>query len=1844
MSSTVDERIVEMTFDNKQFEQGVSTTIKSIDELKKSLKFDDAAKSLDAFQKNVSDIDLSSITDSIEFVKDRFSFFGKWINNFSDDVYSYIKGRVVGAINDLKNVLYIDTHQAMAGLREYETKMDAIQVLKGAVLTGGDMTITPEIDEKAKQIVYEGLYGTGEERIAALGEDYAAVQKRVDEIVANNWEWIESSEKVAYTMDDIDDTLEEMNVYADKTIYNFTQMTETLSKFTAAGVDLKEAQKVTIGLSNLAASAGVSNARMNAASIQMAQAMSKAHFDATDWMSLTSANMDTEQLRKALVAVGREMGVTEDILTAASKNIKNTLSEGWLTPEIFNQALAIFSDYETAVKYGMEDTYQMAMEAATKIRTVSMLKDTLTEEIQSEWTKSWELIIGSSDESSEALTRLHETLSDLLLPMHEARNENLQFWHDFGGREALINGITNVLEAFSKILKSVKLAWKELFPDDDKGGKWVSYSKAFETFTEKLIMGRDTFNKLTRTFKGFFAVIDIGLNIITSLFRALSPVFDLFKKNKGEKGLLDYTASLGDFLVALHDGAIESDFFYNIFSKVVDFILSVPEKIGSAIHALEEYLGVDFSDIFHSAYETVKNFVVDVVTTIADFKNIDTSGVGSFASSVKEKLGPLGKVGAFLSGFWEVLKAVAVKFAPVFKAIGSVVSDGLGKLKESILGGLENVDSDKIVDLIMSGSVVALIWKIIGVINDFKDNISGKNGFGAILANVNDILSGFQETLSAFTLSVKADALLKIAAAVAILAASMWALTKVDKSGLEMAIQAIMSAFVELLVSLKMLSVAGPAVVVTATAMLIMVGAVIELAGAMAILSLMDPDAIAQGTVTIAILVGILTKAITKLGGLYQPALSVAAAIVTFSNAIIKLIGAMAIISMYNPTTIAKGIVAIAGVAFVLVASMRGLGKVNKDVIATAPAIMAFSNAMIKLAAAVWLFGSMDDEKLRNGGIAVVGIMTVMAATLYAIGSVKNDSKTILAMSVAIASLASSMVVMVGALALMRFVDSDEILLPVISIMGLIFMLGAAAKLVGDSYPALLSLSVALLSLGMAMVQISGALALVAAFDPYAVEAAGKAIAIVLGAVAVSMLLASKSGPLAAASVIAIASALYIFVKAIDVLAKYDVEDIVEPIIYALTTLVVALTIFMAVIGVVGDDIGKSFKGFAGMALALIALGAAVSMMALAFKDVDWDVLWKAGAAIAFLTAVMIIGGFAGGKIGTGMLMFGGALAVTSLAMLMFTDSIYLLVSAFEKLATADFSGLSSNIMSVCESIIQTAPAIGAAVFAIISNVVGYFDQIAVLMIQSLITMLDNGDQLVDAIAFSIVNLIAKALEVLEAVSYTLGSRLMGIFSKLFLGMAERIDELMDSMVVFVVALINGLSDALYDHKDEIAEALENLLISLLEVLAAILKPITDWLYSIGNVLKTGWIAISTFFKGVFSKIGTFFGNIIKTIGGFFTWITDGIWNFFSAIDDAWISILDFFGGIIDGVNGFIDWIVMGLNGFWNFVCGIFTGIVNFFIGIPDTLTDLGSSIATFFLGIVESIWGFLTSIWNGIVSFFVNLPSNLLSVITTIVESIKSVGSSIGSKIYRGFLTGITTIWTWFTDLPSNLITLLGTVWEDIKSVGKNIIDGFVEGLNSAWDAIKEWFDEHFGWIIDGIKELFDMHSPSKVMEEMGGNVVEGFQLGLVENEDDIYSAANDLGLGTMDSLNTSLASNPIDLTSLIGDSSLTPVLDMSQVDSQLGTLDASSFSINTSMNDQLSSQISTSMSDYTDYSEKVVNEISKLRTDVNAINTRLDGISVVLDTGALVGQLTTPINAQLGRLLAMSQRGLFK
>jgi tape measure domain-containing protein len=263
--ATIDERVVNMQFNNKQFENGVKTTLNTLDSLKNSLEFKDDTGGIMNLVRAFKQFSLDTISNNIDSLSQKFSV----LSIIGTTAIVNLSNSAVNMGRRITSALTIDP--VKTGLEEYETKMNAITTI---------LTNT-----------------------ASKGTDIKQVN----------------------------DALDELNIYADKTIYNFAQMTDNIGKFTAAGLGLNDAVTVIKGMSNVAAGFGVDATKMAGATYQMSQALSAGRVQLMDWKSMEMASMGGELLQNSLRETAKEMGITVD----ATKSFRNTLESGWLTTEVF---------------------------------------------------------------------------------------------------------------------------------------------------------------------------------------------------------------------------------------------------------------------------------------------------------------------------------------------------------------------------------------------------------------------------------------------------------------------------------------------------------------------------------------------------------------------------------------------------------------------------------------------------------------------------------------------------------------------------------------------------------------------------------------------------------------------------------------------------------------------------------------------------------------------------------------------------------------------------------------------------------------------------------------------------------------------------------------------------------------------------------------------------------------------------------------------------------------------------------------------------------------------------------------------------------------------------------------------------------------------------------------------------------------------------------------------------------------------------------------------------------------------------------------------------------------------
>ena len=1038
--SNIDSRIVDMQFNNRQFESGIQTSIKSLDQLKNGLKLDESARSLSNLNRVGNAFSLSGIASGIESLNSRFSTLGI----IGVTALQNITNSAINAGRSLISSLTIDPIKT--GFNEYETKMNSIQTI---------MTNT-----------------------ASKGT----------------------------TMADVTATLDELNTYADKTIYNFAEMTRNIGTFTAAGIDLKTSSQSIKGIANLAAGSGSNAQQASTAMYQLSQAMAAGTVKLMDWNSVVNAGMGGELFQKALEKTAVELGKGRDM----SVSFKESLETGWITTDVMTKTLQKFADDPALMK------------AATQVKTLTQMIDTMKESVQSGWAQTWEILIGNKDEAATVFTAINDAFGGMIGASAEARNSMLNFWKANHGRDMMIQAITNSFNALSYILKPIGDAFREVFPAMT-GQRLLEITQKIRDLTDTFKIGAVTLDNIKRTSKGFFALLDIGKQAIVAIGSGLAELIKYILPAGG--GFLSITGDIGDFLVAL-DNTIKTSGIFNV-------------VIGK------------FGNVVKNIADGVKTSIDTIIKVFKSFSDVDTSGIDSFGERVKARLEPLTILSDLIHGAFSKITNSLKTVSPIFYKLSEIIGKSFSSIQQNIVKSLDNTEFNSLFDIVNGGIFAGILFGLKKFIDSLTSITDTSGGF---LGSLKGILDGVKGSLEAYQSSLKANTLLKIAIAMGILAASLVALSLIDSDKLTFALGAMTTMFIELFGSMavfeKIMGGAGfKSMSNVSTSMILLSVAVLILSKAMTNLSKLDWDGLTKGLIGVGVLFAELalfmkfadSSGIGTFKGLGLIAL--AAALLILSSAVEKL-------SKIDIKGLAKGLTAI-GIILAELAAFTKLTGDSKNVITTAIGLTILGGAILIFASAIQKMGSLPIEQIGKGLLTMalsLGIMIgalklmptnitgqatglvilstallILSSVLIKMGSMGWEqiakglitlagSLTIMTvammfMKTGIAG-ASAMLIMAGALAILTPVlmalgnmSLGEIAKGLIAMAGMFVIFGIAGLTLGPLIPVILGLagSIALFGLGCLAVG-AGVLAFSAGLAALAVSgtAAGAAIVVIV--------------------------------------------------------------------------------------------------------------------------------------------------------------------------------------------------------------------------------------------------------------------------------------------------------------------------------------------------------------------------------------------------------------------------------------------------------------------------------------------------------------------------------------------------------------------------------------------------------------------------------------------------------------------------------------------------------------------------------------------------------------------------
>ena len=911
--SSIDQRIVQMQFDNAKFEQGAKTSMSTIEKLKSALNFDKSVQSLSKLQNTGNKINFSGLAAGVETIAGRFTNLGI----VGVTALTNITNAAINAGTQMVKSLTLDP--VLSGFNEYETKMNSITTILTNTASKGT------------------------------------------------------------TLDDVNKALNELNTYADQTIYNFAEMTRNIGTFTAAGVDLDSSVKAIKGIANLAAGSGSTSVQASTAMYQLSQALAAGRVSLQDWNSVVNAGMGGELFQNALKETAKQMGIVVD----ESVSFRESLStaggkESWLTSDVLIKTLEKFADDETLVK------------AATQVKTVTQLFDTMGESVQSGWAQSWEYIIGNREQAAAALTAVSDAFNNLIQPSTDARNAMLKFWNENGGRDAIIQAISNAFNGLMDVISPIHSAFQEIFPPMT-GEKLVDISKKVLELSKNFKVSDTTAKNLNRTFKGIFSAIQMVGKGASAVLKPLLGVTDGF----GSIGatVLETTAEFGDFLTELNKS-----------ESVEEAMKKISTGLGKGIDSVNNFIKSVFTNT-----GDVSDHISDFAGKIVDVLENAASKFGDIIEWIGEHIS-FGDIFAGLAGGGIFL--VAKKLSGVFEKVTDILDNVFGKkstistIKENVSDVLSSVhDSlDSFSTGIKVGSLIG-IAAAIGILSASLNSIAklnvkqigkGLTAIGVMIAELNLGFRSITKSIKKFDSKgvIRAGiSLMTIAGAVLILAQAAEAFSDLSLEEIGKGLAGVGGSLLELTGAVKIIGKSKVSLS-TSVAIVALAESCKILAEAVESFGNMSWEEIARGLTAMGGALTELTASVSvlgKFGGIKS--LFGSASILIVTQGLNDIYQSLKDFGSMNWEEIGKGLAAMGGALGEISFLNGALGKISGiSSLFASGSILMVTQGLADIYQSLKNFGSMDWEEIGKGLTAMGGALGELGIVSGALGKISGFS------------------------------------------------------------------------------------------------------------------------------------------------------------------------------------------------------------------------------------------------------------------------------------------------------------------------------------------------------------------------------------------------------------------------------------------------------------------------------------------------------------------------------------------------------------------------------------------------------------------------------------------------------------------------------------------------------------------------------------------------------------------------------------------------------------------------------------------------------------------------------------
>lgn len=1038
MSQEVDSRVVEMRFDNANFEKNTKQTISTIDRLMEKLQFKGAEKGFEKLDAAAENVDFATMQTSLDRLESKFSN----LNIVATTALVNITNKFVDAGEKLVKSLSID--QVASGWDKYTEKTSNVQTIMNA---------------------------TGK------------------------------------SIDQVNGYLNKLMWYSDETSYSFSEMTSALSQMTAAGGNIDKMIPMIMGIANATADAGKTGFAFQSTIRNLTQSYSAGHLQLQDWKSLNLMGTATKALKQELIDTAVELGtLKKGEVTIAS--FESSLQKKWANTEVMEKTFAKYASmmeaaYELTQKnpgmtssealeklsgqYG--ELAERAALAAQQATSFGQAIDSTKDAVSSSWMKVFETFFGNKEEATETWTELSDRLYDIFVPSIDGLNERLKDGLNSGWNKLLENELGDQADVYAYTMEQVALASGAItekqisdagsFGEAIKQGgisadllkkgldeaqasaeKMLTLSdaelkarglereeiekqaSAFEELNQKVQNGTldlEGYSKQIRELSGREHLMQSLWNLMDAVSAIVKPIHeafqDIFPPKTGEE-----INSFAQWLDSITKKLIISD--------------DTAKKIKTTAEGVFSVLRVG-KDILEGIISGVAR-VLNLTTPLADILLDAASAAGEFASEITKGLHPLDTIGTWVTNFVDAA-------APVLYSFGSVADKIFAQLAQGAKEAFNEFDPEKLNQFILGGMGASMLVSIKGFFESIKSIGSSAKD---VVGGIKDCIESLGEAIDAWKSAKKADTLMTIAKAVALMAGSLAVLSMVKADRLGAAIGVLTVTFGELLgvmavmahltknvQSLKLSVLAGGMVAVSA--------AVLVLSGALKVISSIDSDKLLGSVVALggvmaelALVAGILSRD----GGRFTKG---AAGMIAFAAGIRILASSVKALGGLSVTALTKGIAGVGALCAELVVAAK-LMNGTKFGIGKGTGFVLMAASMEILQDAVAKFGEMDWESIGRGLTAVAGGLAAFVVAL-------NLSKGTIGSAISLTMMAAAVNLLVPAMQGLGNLSWETIGKGLLTLIGAFVVMGGAAVILAPVTPVIVALSLSLSALALSL-------------------------------------------------------------------------------------------------------------------------------------------------------------------------------------------------------------------------------------------------------------------------------------------------------------------------------------------------------------------------------------------------------------------------------------------------------------------------------------------------------------------------------------------------------------------------------------------------------------------------------------------------------------------------------------------------------------------------------------------------------------------------------------------------------